>query len=66
MRAGGLAALVAAYLASRIDEEKDVVLALQPDSMSDEIAESRGGRGSLTLPRRSSSSGGLLDYHRAG
>jgi len=66
LRAGGLAALVAAYLASRIDEEKDVVLALQPDSMSDEIAESRGGRGSLTLPRRSSSSGGLLDYHRAG
>lgn len=65
LRVGGLAALVAAYMASRIDEEKDVVQALQQDPVDDEQAvPGRGGRASLTLPRRSSSSGGLLDYHR--
>jgi len=67
LRAGGLAALVAAYMASRLDEEKDVVQALRHDSVDDERIHSGGGsRQSLTLPRRSSSSGGLLFYHSAG
>jgi len=61
LRAGGLAALVAAYMASKIDEERDVKQALQEEL----VIERPGSRSSVTLLRRTSSSGGLLDYHRA-
>lgn len=61
LRAGGLATLVAAYMASRIDEEKDVVQALRPEVTEEEQGPQSA---SMTLTRRSSSSGGLLTYQR--
>lgn len=63
LRAGGLAALMAAYMASRINEEKDVKQALQEELGNEQIDSGRA-RNSLTLERRTSSSGGLLNYHR--
>lgn len=62
LRVGGLTTLIAAYIASKIDEEKDVEQALL-DGEVEEQEETGRGRRSVNL-QRSHSSGGLLNYSR--